>query len=1699
FLDQLFHDGHMYLNFDTSYDKEHQPLEDFQLHRMVVGVIGIAIDDIRGLKIVPNEGHLSLNLSNIINTFASDLLVAFASMAFQIERRPLIAGPSLNAAVQYAPSAIQTSSSSVSTPISQPPPIYGQYSQPTPSDPGNSFGTLGSLLTNDRNKKRTPARAQKLIGDVLLMAGRLDLAMSTYLSALDILKQTADFNWHGAILESYYSALALTLLNKVGLGPKAHTVTLSGNTDRPTQVMWYPPTLTSVLGSSSSALSAGPLRAFLCDLPDRYREIISLYDRGSAAGPTAPGFCPLLAPQASMRMAWLLVGMWKHRFDGTVTNGAGILMLPPDRPGHGAPGVAAAAGTLGSNEYGPGGGPGSGASGGGTGGAAAAADGERIVLNGGAGVSRLDVASWVSRARASPYFDHLSLPDQVGLLALMAAACGTAGLRRKHALFLRIICRLVAGSLRPIPPPAPPRGASAAGGASAPGPLEMWRSALSTASLASLASEEDGEGEDGTAAVSREMQLLTESSSPTGRADTRPKGRETNGALECLKRVCDVLGVSWKQNRHASSNSKSWSDDEDEFLDEFEEEGDIDSALSGNIQNGGKRAASQRIRFGWPGLQVDALKECVIVCQAVDDHSNTIYFLSLLLRRMRRHLSRQEQQDLGHTLQAVVLRTSAIVGSSLPPSAAGTDPRNAAPRATDINGVGPDLPVLLRAPGGVNGLPVLRRVDVVRPSNRRMVSRHAASELSSPSGALPTAVRRLFIVDQAGPASAARPSRKAHGNVSIVSGDDMYFDVVLANPCAFDLEVQTIEIVTTGVPFVASPASAIVLAETRCFPLRLTGKATLPEGDDVAAAATATLLVHGCRVRLFGGCVEQDLFPVQAAVEDPRRKDSLTKDGRRKPQRESERLGKPPHPLPPRGSGKERNWSIPVKVVPPQPLLQPVDGVQNLPLGSLMVFEEERTSFTIELENAGTAPANHILVSFKERASPDAPAPPPASDSFSETPEDMFERDVLGRYTAAFVLAEPGAGAGGRALGFPISPYPGRPTKLDEIVVQGGRLSLRVNCFGKRWCNGCDIVVEYGHVPESIMPENTEAHADGAFFTRQLVIPIVMTVQKALEVLNLSVLSLPPLPFLTKGTTISDQKIATKSPPGPVLKDASRALSVADMIAEAGATPGLLAETDGVGSNLATAEYAAGLDGNDWCLLTFDVRNSWNLPFEVTFRSYGDSNGDDANTTLATLLQANMTKRIILPVRRLELPTSLTVQPIPMPRDRQVVQSRLRRPENAEADQQRRLAFWLREALFGGMARSLSDEGGDDVITASWLLAHGLRRGAGLFGEAERLRVQEREQRDDERQRAWAAGRAAAAWSGGRVDAAWAAGRGRAGGLTAALRDALRLESAAAPAELAATRLLDEELASELMAESVTAEVRVRALAAKKSGGAADTGAAEDKDGILEPVGPSRWKVRAGQVVQLEWILRNRTGEYEPIHACFRMEPVQQLHTGLHRDLTAAPPSVDGESVGGLRGVFESARRSRETDGGADLERRQQTANSPVQQMLAAAAADTQQYAGPVLHAGTLSTALKPLPPRHPAVDGSGGAGEAGEEAVTHAVRLCFPWRGTFRVAAHLEEVGWAVRPEGGVAGEVAGGSGGWQAAAEAAERRRGAWWRGKADAPRDWVREGWVAPRRLHAAGGVRWLQAAASADGGEEKGTGTGGGGGIVVVEVE
>lgn len=116
-------------------------------------------------------------------------------------------------------------------------------------------------------------------------------------------------------------------------------------------------------------------------------------------------------------------------------------------------------------------------------------------------------------------------------------------------------------------------------------------------------------------------------------------------------------------------------------------------------------------------------------------------------------------------------------------------------------------------------------------------------------------------------------------------------------------------------------------------------------------------------------------------------------------------------------------------------------------------------------------------------------------------------------------------------------------------------------------------------------------------------------------------------------------------------------------------------------------------DEGDWCLFSVDVKNSYGLPFEVHFERRqsgtkpagatrlvppGSTSRCVHTVTTGTLISLGF--RIILPLKRLSLPLSLTSRAIPTLSDRQFVVSKSKLSES-DLRIQREL-FWYREELF---------------------------------------------------------------------------------------------------------------------------------------------------------------------------------------------------------------------------------------------------------------------------------------------------------------------------------------------------------------------------------------------------------------------------------
>ncbi|KAF9944717.1 hypothetical protein BGZ65_011699, partial [Modicella reniformis] len=240
FSQNVPHEGQLYFHFVTSYNPEYQYLEEFQMHRRVFGVIGImdcqewpdgniaagnqqfqkivakhpsAVanqcfafdpseehpDDLRGggVIMIPNVGNTSSYLRVLICDMARTVLNEFENIAGAIGKRQDIESPSPanSTHLRYGPSPSAMNTSSLSDlsangikPLTAPPSALttsgsSNHSRTIssaglpPSSPGSQY-VQSTMVTDQKLRKRTAARAQKLYGDLYLMAGRLSDAVA---------------------------------------------------------------------------------------------------------------------------------------------------------------------------------------------------------------------------------------------------------------------------------------------------------------------------------------------------------------------------------------------------------------------------------------------------------------------------------------------------------------------------------------------------------------------------------------------------------------------------------------------------------------------------------------------------------------------------------------------------------------------------------------------------------------------------------------------------------------------------------------------------------------------------------------------------------------------------------------------------------------------------------------------------------------------------------------------------------------------------------------------------------------------------------------------------------------------------------------------------------------------------------------------------------------------------------------------------------------------------------------------------------------------------------------------------------------------------------------------------------------------------------------------------------------------------------
>ncbi|KAG0005256.1 hypothetical protein BGZ79_006003 [Entomortierella chlamydospora] len=1219
FSQNVPHEGQLYFHFATSYNAEHQYLEEFQMHRRIFGVIGImdcqewpdgnmaaghqqfqqilakypsAVanqcfafdpsekqpDDLRGggIIMIPNVGNTSSYLRVLICDMARTILTEFENIAAAIGKRQDIESPSPGISVYSraqnpmanAPSVPDMTANGIK-PLMAPPSAMtsgsANHSRSMSSAgfasmaPGNQYvqPPQPTVVTDPRLRKRTAARAQKLYGDLYLMAGRLTDAVSSFQSVIEVTKSNSDFLWQASAMEGLYCAVVLLAFVQADLTQIQQ--------QQAQQSIMSP---TSPTFSETTKVQNTPaIKPLIIDIPEKYQTILTLYNKLPSSSSPA-----ILYVEACMKVTKFIAtcfvcggGILDDRAlaavvngnmfvnpDGTVIEGQNP-MTQVQSGNHSqnnslASGILRKASTLRSRSG-------------------------SLTTPSSLGISRTDIMSWVFKTWTGR-MDELWIVDQIHYTITIASILGAIQFRRKQSLYLRYAVRMIA-------------------------PL-LHQTRLAAAAAAAQAG---------------------------GAASKRPKNPD-HGVLDCLTQICNIFGVG---DNFTSSNNL--------YMD-----------------------------HGWPELQIDVLYECIRVAEAIPDFKAMMHFTTILLRQLYAYLTREEQAGLYASLPRILAAAK----------------KTNVPDFTEVHYWTKSLII---------------DIEVCSPSSRKQPFTRTKDTLKS---FIPET--KLTAKPAEGDPFIYNPFHRKVNNVAkldLVAEETAYFIVTLTNPHGIDLEVQEIKLSTSGVEFEAIPTSTVIPAQTTVS-IKVAGIPKCP----------GELVIRGCLAQILH-CAEQEFF-----VTNPRNGSVVDTSNKTKAQT---LVGSEPFPrFKKRGlesfslskstndpAAAEPKFAT-VTVIPTQPLLK--ISSTSLQHGSVMLFEGEKTTMHLTLENIGSIPVDFVTLTFSDSTSQLAIGNNYGntnSNGVEVSAEDAYEMELFLKKTNVFSWSR----------------------EVECHIPVGGTREIKVDVLGKRGCSSGMIQIDYAYLHRE---NDKEAEESNVFVTRQLFSQVLMTVYKTVESLNFDILYLqshggmdipvtePNTPVLDGSNDDGNGTFANTEPSVPSIdfssdgflappKSDTKMVQFQRVAGRRGSRTiskrlsSNFAKVDkrqSVEQLLSKARGDAVLPGeqieaaisrrvalgtkNEYCLLTLDVRNVWTVPVEVSMLvdDSEDGEGLDINKLIksTTVIQPGNTQRIILPVRRMVLSTEQLSTPIPTLSNKQFVVARGTALSSEELVLERSL-FWFREEL----------------------------------------------------------------------------------------------------------------------------------------------------------------------------------------------------------------------------------------------------------------------------------------------------------------------------------------------------------------------------------------------------------------------------------
>jgi len=419
----------------------------------------------------------------------------------------------------------------------------------------------------------------------------------------------------------------------------------------------------------------------------------------------------------------------------------------------------------------------------------------------------------------------------------------------------------------------------------------------------------------------------------------------------------------------------------------------------------------------------------------------------------------------------------------------------------------------------------------------------------------------------------------------MISGEGAAFKVTLQNPYDFDIDIERIRLESNGIEF-QSATQKTVIGPYRTQILTILGTPNSP----------GQLKIIGCMVKVRG-CRERR-FPIFSEPWSPQSQSKVKTIGI------ATLLQEKPRPV----SVDSNTLNVPAIMVPPKPGFlalsvidrQPVVAIKSTTLSqsAVMILEGERQTFSITLENLSkSTPVDLLLFIFKDSTQEPLKT---AMSNRDLSPAELYEMELLLAQKQALRWVEKDG---------------------DKLFIPPGKTAtFEMEILGKPGLTSAIVQVDYAFLG---VPH---AEVQDKFYTRQVSLPITVTVNASIELARMD--ALPLTGSFPKSTWTQ------------------------------------------TGGNDATGSY---ITAEDHCLIVLDLRNAWPSPLHVCL------NIGDGEEIEEDILPGN-TSRIMFPVQRIFLPDPTAAIPALDPsRQRQFVVSTGR--ISADSERATREAFWYRETL----------------------------------------------------------------------------------------------------------------------------------------------------------------------------------------------------------------------------------------------------------------------------------------------------------------------------------------------------------------------------------------------------------------------------------